>query len=69
LRTCLSFQDEHEMKKQKAPGKSSSSKYKKRQRKQTRNRILKERRIAEFEFAQRIQKEPGLADLQRKYQR
>lgn len=53
------------MKRQKAPRKSSSSKYKKRRRRELENRgIKKERRIKrESEFAQRIQKEPSLKEV------
>jgi len=51
------------VKKPKAPKKSASTKYKKRQKQERGNRAIKDRTKAEFEFAQRIQKEPGLATL------
>jgi len=49
----------------KAPRKSSSSKYKKRHRRELENRAIKdqERMMAEVEFAQRIQKEPSLKEV------
>jgi len=45
--------------------KSSTDKYRKRRKKELLNRAIKDhtRKMAEAEFAQRIQKEPGLADL------
>lgn len=45
------------------PKKSSTQKYRKRRKKELENRAIKKRMTAEFEFAQRIQKEPGLATL------
>ena len=50
---------------QKAPKKSNSSTYKKRRRAERENRAIKDQKriMAEFEFAQRIQKEPSLKEL------
>jgi len=51
------------MKRQKAPKKSSSAKYKKRHRRERGKRATKKRVKAEVEFAQRIRKEPSLKEL------
>ena len=51
------------MKRQKAPKKSSSAKYRKRRKKDRKHRAIKKRVKAEFEFAQRIRKEPSLKEI------
>jgi len=51
------------VKRKKAPKKSSSAKYKKRRRRERGNRATKKRVKAEFEFAQRIRKEPSLKEI------